>query len=245
MTKRHQYDLVIVGAGSGNMLPDRELSKWRVAVVESDRFGGTCLNRGCIPSTMLVHTANIAHTVSDAGRFGLPTQPPEADWPAIRDRIFGRIDPKHEEAVSYRREHGIDVFLGEARFVAPKVLLVGEAEVAADRFVLAAGSRPFLPPIPGLEDVPYVTSDNVMRLEALPASMIVIGGGYISVEMSHVFGALGTKVTIVEQGDSLLVQHDADIRALFTRLYCERFDVRLRARVDRVAMARTVGCASS
>jgi mycothione reductase len=241
MTTRHEYDLVIVGAGSGNMVPDDELSAWRIAVVESDRFGGTCLNRGCIPSKMLVHTANVAQTISDASTFGLHTTPPVADWPAIRDRIFGRIDPKHAKAVSYRREHGIDVFLGEARFVAPKVLHVGGEELTAERFVLAAGSRPVIPPLPGLEGVPYVTSDSVMRLPDLPASMIVIGGGYVAVEMSHVFAAFGTAVTIIEQTDSLLAQHDADIRELFTRLNSARFDVKLSAKVDNVSLARGGG----
>jgi mycothione reductase len=235
MVTRHQYDLVIVGAGSGNMVPDDELAMWRIAIVESERFGGACLNRGCIPSKMLVHTANIARTVDDAARFGLRTHRAEADWPAIRDRIFDRIDPKHEKAVAYRRDHGIDVFLGEARFIAPKVLRVGDAEIAGDRVVLAAGSRPVVPPIPGLEDVPYLTSDNVMRLGSLPASMIIVGGGYISVEMSHVFGALGTAVTIVERDSSMLAQHDDDIRDLFTRRYRQRFDVRLSTCVDRVA----------
>lgn len=230
------YDLVIVGAGSGNMLPTEELAGWRIAVVESDRFGGTCLNRGCIPSKMLVHTANLVQTVSDAGRFGIRTTWPAADWPAIRDRIFGRIDPKHDEAVTYRRDHGIDVFLGEACFVAPKVLRVGVDELHADRFVLAAGSRPVVPSIAGLDQVPYFTSDTLMRLEALPKSMVVIGGGCIAVEMSHIFGSFGTSVTIIEQADTLLAEHDLDIRSRFTDRYRQRFDLRLSARVDKVAM---------
>jgi mycothione reductase len=119
---RHSYDLVIVGAGSGNMLPARELADWRIAVVESDRFGGTCLNRGCIPSKMLVHTADVAQAVRHARRFGIGAKWAGADWPAIRERVFGRIDPLHEGAVAHRRSQDVDVFLGEARFVAPKVL---------------------------------------------------------------------------------------------------------------------------
>ena len=123
-------------------------------MVESDRFGGTCLNRGCIPSKMLVHTADVAHEVRHAGRFGVRAKWAGADWPAIRDRVFGRIDPLHERAVAYRRAHGDDVVLGEARFVAPKVLQVGGNEIRAERFVLAAGSRPAIPPIDGLAGFP-------------------------------------------------------------------------------------------
>jgi len=234
----HSYDLVIVGAGSGNMLPAKELDGWRIAVVESGRFGGTCLNRGCIPSKMLVHTADVAQAVRHAGRFGIGAKWAGADWPAIRDRVFGRIDPLHERAVAHRRAHGIDVFPGEARFVAPKALRVGDDEIRADRFVLAAGSRPAIPAVDGLAGVPYLTSDTVMRLGRLPGSMIVLGGGYIAAEMSHIFGSLGTKVTIVARGEHLLSRHDADIRARFTELYQERFDLRLGATAEWVAKTR-------
>jgi mycothione reductase len=139
------YDLVIVGAGSGNMLPAGQFAGWRIAIVEADRFGGTCLNRGCIPSKMLVHTADVAQTVRHAGRFGIDADRGGADWPAIRDRIFGRIDPLPDRAVAHRRADGIDVFSGQAQFVVPKTLQVGEEELRADRFVLATGSRPRFP----------------------------------------------------------------------------------------------------
>ena len=234
----NSYDLVIVGAGSGNMLPAKEFADWRIAVVESDRFGGTCLNRGCIPSKILVHTADVAKEVRHAGRFGIGAKWLGADWPAIRERVFNRIDPVHERAVAYRRGKGNDVFIGEARFVAPKVLKVGDVEIRGEQFVLATGSRPSVPPINGLADVPYVTSDTVMRLPKLPRSMIVLGGGYIAAEMSHIFGSLGTKVTILARGDSMLSQHDVDISARFTELYRERFDLRLRATVERVMATR-------
>ena len=234
----HSYDLVIVGAGTGNMLPTRELANWRIAVVESDRFGGTCLNRGCIPSKMFVHTADVAQAVRHAGRFGIRAKWAGADWVAIRERVFGRIHPLHEQAVAHRRSNGVDVFLGEARFVAPKLLRVGEDELRAERFVLAVGSRPHTPPIDGLAGVPFVTSDTVMRLDRLPKSMIVLGGGYVAAEMSHIFGSLGTRVTIVTRGNHLLARHDADIRARFTKLYRERFDLRLNATVRRVARTR-------
>jgi mycothione reductase len=235
----YTYDLVIVGAGTGNMLPDGEFDGWRIAVVEAARFGGTCLNRGCIPSKMLVLTADIAQTVRDAGRFGIGAQWTGADWPAIRDRVFGRIDPLHEAAVSYRRANGIDVFAGEARFAAPGLLKVGGDELRARHILLAAGSRPYVPPIPGLAETPYVTSDDAMRLDALPRSMAVLGGGYIAAEMSHIFGALGTDVTIIARGGHLLPRHDADIRARFTERYQHRFDLRLHSAVEQVSPAGT------
>jgi len=233
----HSYDLVVVGAGSGNMLPAGKFTGWRIAVVEADRFGGTCLNRGCIPSKMLVYTADVAQTVRHASRFGIGAEWRGADWPAIRDRIFGRIDPLPDLAIAHRRANGVDVFPGEARFVAPKILRVGEDELSADRFVLATGSRPRVPPVPGLSEVSYLTSDTVMRLDTLPRSMAVIGGGFIAAEMSHIFGSLGTAVTIIERSENLLSRHDIDIRARFTEHYRERFDLRLSSAVDRISPA--------
>jgi mycothione reductase len=231
----HHYDLVIVGAGTGNMLPADQFAGWRIAVVEADRFGGTCLNRGCIPSKMLVHTADVATTVRDARRFGIEAQWGGADWAAIRDRIFARIDPMADKAVRHRRSGGIDVYLGTARFLAPKVLQVGDDELSAEHIVLATGSRPDIPDLPGLAEVPFLTSDTVMRLDTLPASMAVLGGGYVAAEMAHIFGALGTAVTIIQRGARLLARHDADVATRFTDLYQDRFDIRLNAAADRVS----------
>ena len=122
----HSYDLVVVGAGSGNMLPDSVLAGRRVAVVEAGLFGGTCLNRGCIPSKMLVYTADVAQTIRDAAAFGIDASLGKADWPAIRDRVFGHIDTVPGKAVDYRRRSGVDVYTGQARFTGPKELRVGQ-----------------------------------------------------------------------------------------------------------------------
>ena len=230
-----EYDLVIVGAGTGNVVPDETWADWKIAIVEGDRFGGTCLNRGCIPSKMLVHTADVAETVRRAGRYGISAELAGADWPAIRDRVFDRIDPLHEAAVSYRRAEGIDVFQGEARFVEPKVLDVGGEHLRGKRFVVAVGSRPVIPELPGLESVNYHTSDTIMRIDELPSSLVIIGGGYIAAEMGHVFGALGVQITIVGRGAALLEGQDDDISARFTQSYDERFDLRLAATIEAIS----------
>ena len=162
----HSYDLVVVGAGSGNMLPDSVLAGRRVAVIEAGLFGGTCLNRGCIPSKMLVYTADVAQTIRDASMFGIEAQLTKADWPAIRDRVFARLDPIPRKAVAYRQRSGVDVYDGRARFTGPKELRVGEDTLRAEHIVLATGSRPRIPDLPGLASVPYLTSDNVRRLHS-------------------------------------------------------------------------------
>lgn len=221
------YDLIVVGAGSGNMLLGPELDHLRVAIIESDRFGGTCLNRGCIPSKMFVVAADAARAVVEAQRLGVHATLDRVDWPAIRARVFGRIDPLHDSAVQYRRKNGIDVYTQPARFVAPRVLEVGGERLTATQIVVAAGARPVVPPITGLDDVDYHTSDTIMRIDEAPSSMIVIGGGFIAAELGHVFGAFGADVTIVARGSRLLTAEDEQVSARFTELAGRRFRVLL------------------
>src|SRR5207245_2544402 len=160
-----------------------------------------------------------------------------ADWPAIRGRVFARTDRVAEETLTLRRRSGVDVYAGEARFVAPHVLEVGGQELRSERIVLAVGSRPDVPDIAGLPDVPFHTTDTIMRVAARPESMIVLGGGYVAAEMSHVFGAFGTKVTIVERESTLLSTLDDDLAQRFTEHYSARFDVRLATKAERVERA--------
>lgn len=231
------YDLVVLGAGSGNMLFDPGLAHLRAAVVEPDRFGGTCLNRGCIPSKMFVVAADAAVGVRAAGRLGVHATLDRVDWTAIRDRIFGRLDPIHDKAVAYRRRHGIDVFTEPARFTAPKQIQVGSDRISADTFLVAVGSRPVVPDIPGLDDVPFHTSDTIMRIDAVPESLLIIGGGFIAAELGHVFGAFGAEVTIVQRGPRLLTDEDQDVSARFTELAGRRHRLLLDSEVTSVQRA--------
>jgi mycothione reductase len=228
------YDLVVVGAGSGNMLPAEGLEGLRVAIIERGQFGGTCLNRGCVPSKMLIHAADVAQAVRHAGRFGIRAELISADWPAIRDRVFARTDRVSEQAVEFRRRSGVEVYLGDARFVGPGVLDVDGQQMRSERIVLAAGSRPRVPDIVGLDEVPFHTTDTIMRIDARPASMVVVGGSYVAAEMSHMFGAFGTEITIVEREATLLATLDDDVSRRFTECSSERFDVRLSSTVAHV-----------
>lgn len=221
MTRHH--DLAILGTGSGNSIPTDDMQDWSIAIVEPDVFGGTCLNRGCIPSKMFVHAADVARAITTAGTFDLRGRYEGVDLAALRDRVFGRIDPIAAGGEAYRRSQShITVYDQPGRFVGPRTIQAGEDTFTADRIVLAAGSRPRIPAIQGIEDVAFHTSDTIMRLEQLPRRMAVVGGGAVAAEMAHIFGALGTEVVVVQRGEVLLSHEEPEIGAALTASFRER-----------------------
>ena len=229
------HDLLIVGAGSGNTLIGPEHDNWDVAIVEPEAFGGTCMNRGCIPSKMLVHTADLALSAQRAPELGVHTTFDRADWPAIRDRIFGRIDPIAEDGLTYRESlPNVTVYRHHAHFTGEHTLDLEGNPVSADRIVLAAGARPVVPELPGLLESPFHTSDTIMRVEPLPERLVILGGGFIAVEMAHVFDALGAQVTIVARRNRLLRGADESIRDRITSLYAKRLDLRTSTTVKQI-----------
>jgi len=230
-----QFDLMIVGAGSGNTIPGPDHAGWRIAIIEKDTFGGTCLNRGCIPSKMLIHAADVAETIHTAASFGITARIERLDWDRLTGRVWQRIDPLAAAGEQWRQtQPNTTVFKGEARFIGDKTLEVNGQRLTAPRVILAAGSRPAIPAIPGLEEVVYHTSDTVMRLPHQPPRMAILGGGYIGAELGHLFGALGTEITLIHRGDRLLPREDEEISQRFTDLYARRFTVFLHTQVQRV-----------
>jgi mycothione reductase len=224
---RH-FDLCVIGSGSGNTIIDDRFADQKIAMVESGRFGGTCLNVGCIPSKMYVYSADLARTPGHARPLGVDLELIGTRWPDIRDRIFSRID--HDSAAG--RKHRVEsdnvtVFDRRCHFVGGKRLAIGAETITADRFVVAAGSRPMIPEVTGLDSVPYHTSDTVMRLAEQPARMVIMGGGYIAAEFAHIFSGLGTAVTLVNRSDRLLRKEDDEIAARFTEQLSRQVDVRL------------------
>jgi len=232
---RH-FDLCVIGTGSGNSIIDDRFDDLNVAIVEMGTFGGTCLNVGCIPSKMFVYPADLAASTIQATRLGVDLDLQGIRWREIQERIFGRIDPKAANGRTYRQEsHNVTVFDGRARFVGPRELDVGAAEtITADRIVIAAGSRPVVPDLPGLSSVEFHTSDTLMRLPELPESLIIIGGGYIAAEFAHVFSAFGTSVTVLNRSEVLLRREDAEVAKRFTDLLGRRVDVRVNTSVKSV-----------
>ncbi|MFF0345891.1 mycothione reductase [Kribbella sp. NPDC004875] len=237
------YDLVIIGTGSGNTIVNRRFADWKVAIVERGTFGGTCLNFGCIPTKMFVHAADVAATPAESARYGVDEQLLGVRWPDVRDRIFGRIDPISAGGSAYRHHNrdnaNVTMYDGTGRFTGVKELTVdgkdGSTSVfSADRFVIATGSRPIVPPIPGLEETGYHTSNTIMRLEELPRRVAIIGSGFVAAEFAHVFGAFGVEVTIVARSKELLRPEDGEIAARYTEIAQQKYDVRLNHETIRV-----------
>jgi len=233
------YDLVIIGTGSGNSILDKRFADWRVAIVEKGVFGGTCLNVGCIPTKMFVHPADLAAMPAAGARLGVDATLDGVRWADIRDRIFGRIDPISAGGREYRLHHednaNVTVYEGTARFTGPRELEVDGARITADRIVLAAGARPVELDVPGLAEVGFHTSDTIMRIDALPRHLTIIGSGFVSAEFAHVFSSFGVEVTVIARSGALLRHEDSDISARFTSLAQEKWDVRLERKVLRAS----------
>lgn len=236
------YDLIIIGTGSGNSIPGPEFHDKSIAIVEKGAFGGTCLNVGCIPTKMFVYASEIALAVRESERYGISAEVSAVDWPSIVNRVFrDRIDPISASGEEYRRgpkTPNIDVYDQHASFIAPKTIRTGqgseEAIISGDRIVIATGSRPFIDQKVIDSGVRYYTNENIMRLESLPESMVVMGGGYIAMEFAHVFDALGVKVTVVNRSEKLLRQLDSDISDRFTEITKEKLDCRLGRTIDSI-----------
>ncbi|WP_329481910.1 mycothione reductase [Kribbella sp. NBC_01484] len=238
------YELVVIGTGSGNTIVNRRFADRKVAIVERGTFGGTCLNVGCIPTKMFAYTADLAYTPSVSSRYGVDEQRLGVDWPAIRDRIFGRIDPIAASGSEYRHHHvdnaNVTVYDGTGRFTGVKELTVDNKDgttsvFSADQFVLATGSRPIVPFIPGLEETGYHTSNTIMRLEQLPRRLGIIGSGFVAAEFAHIFSSYGVEVTLIARSELLLRHEDTDIAERFTQLALSRYDVRLDHETIRVS----------
>ncbi|MBA4505477.1 mycothione reductase [Corynebacterium sanguinis] len=224
------YDLIIIGAGSGNSIPTPDFDDWSIAIIEEGKFGGTCMNAGCIPTKMFVLAADTAFDAAHASRLGVDASFNGADWKAITERIFtNRIDLIAAGGEEFRRSEAsanVDVYDRRASFSGPKTIVTGQGEeekvISGDTIIIAAGARPFVPE--WAEGVPFHTSDDVMRLERQPESLTIVGGGFIAMEFAHIFQSLGTHVRIVNRSPFLRTL-DADITEAFNDIADETYEV--------------------
>jgi pyruvate/2-oxoglutarate dehydrogenase complex dihydrolipoamide dehydrogenase (E3) component len=236
------YDLVVIGGGTAGQVAARIARRRfrRVALIEREQIGGDCLWYGCVPTKSLLASARVAHEARDGASFGLAIGTVEVDFGAVmarKSRIVARI--AHWELPKTFRRMGIEVLLGPARFQAPHRLSVGAQLIQSARFVIATGSRPSIPPIPGLEEAGYLTNIQAVGLDHLPASLAVLGAGPIGCEFAQLFRRFGVRVVLVDAADHVLPREDTELSQLLAAsLAAEGIDVRLGRTV--LAVGRTM-----
>ncbi len=256
----HEYDIVVVGGGSGSQVATAAArQELEAAVIEPGPLGGACVTRGCVPSKALIHRADIVHELRRADEFGVRAELAAVDYDeitsSIRDTVFEKAD---NQASSLRDRENVTLYRGEGRFVDDRTLEIepagdgadggtedsGDAgRVRGDTVIIAVGSRPMVPPIDGLEDVDFLTSDDALFLDHRPDDLVVVGGGYIGTELGYFFGALGATVSIVGRSDLLVPREDADVSAAVTEsleAYCDVYTGYEAASVDRSESGVTV-----
>jgi pyruvate/2-oxoglutarate dehydrogenase complex dihydrolipoamide dehydrogenase (E3) component len=234
------YDAIIIGTGQAGPALARRLAAAgsKIAIIERKLFGGTCVNTGCTPTKTLVASAYAAYLARRAGDYGVTIGGPVAvDMKAVKARKDAVVRPSREGVErSLKTLKGCTVFEGHARFVGPKSVQVGDKVLTADKIFINVGARASVPPIRGLDQVPYLTNSSMMDVDFLPSHLIVLGGSYVGLEFAQVYRRFGSEVTVIELAPHLIAREDEDVsRAVEEILKDEHIDVRVNSKVVAVA----------
>jgi pyruvate/2-oxoglutarate dehydrogenase complex dihydrolipoamide dehydrogenase (E3) component len=251
---RERYDNLVIGGGmAGLPIALRAARHGRTAFVEKEKLGGTCLNRGCIPTKTMIASAAVAHHIRRAAEFGVHVGQPQVALGEVVDRKDKIVE--EIRAGSYRAvdtADGLDFFEAEGQFVGPRRLRAGGADgpvIEADRIFLITGTRTATPDIDGIDRVPYFTSRSLLDLRELPEHLVVVGGGYIGSEFAQMFRRFGSRVTVVQRADRLVPGEDTEVSAaVLEGFLADGIDVRLSTtctNVEGAAGAITVGCSGA
>ena len=211
-----KYDVIVIGAGEGAGIAFKAAEAgFKTALIEKGHVGGTCLNVGCIPSKTLIFPADRIMEIKEAAKLGVRAGITKIDFAFIMNRMRKAVRTGRNFLKKAVGETGnLDFYNREARFSEEYVLDVSGKKIRGDRIFIATGSRPVIPPIKGLDTAGYLTSESVLKLKKLPASLVIIGGGYVGVEYAHFFAAMGTRVAVVESGKRLISQEEPEISDL-------------------------------
>ncbi len=235
-------DVLIIGSGQAGAPLSWRLARAgrRVVLAERGHLGGTCVNEGCTPTKTFIASAEAAHRARRAGELGIETGPVRVDWPRVLQRKRDIVETWRGGVASNVEKAAPELTLarGHARFTGPRTVVVGEDVFEADVVIVNTGGRPRIPPIPGLEDVPYLDSTSVMEVERVPEHLVVLGGGYIGCEFAQAFARFGSRVTILQAGPHLLDREDQDVSEALEEAFREEdIELRLGARATRVEAA--------
>ncbi|MBI2074287.1 MAG: FAD-dependent oxidoreductase [Candidatus Levybacteria bacterium] len=232
-----KFDVIVVGSGAGLEIASFAAEhNSSVALIEEGPLGGTCLNRGCIPSKMLIHSADVAETIKESAKFGIKSKIESIDFSSIVKRVSEAVDTDSSGIEQAVRKSGNPVlYKVRSKFIGSKQMQAGSEQIEADKVFIVGGTRPSTPPIPGIKDTPYLDSTKALRLEKQPEHLVIIGGGYIAAELAHFFGALGTKITILVRGKRMLDNEDEEIADWFTKEFSKKYEVLFNTEVEAVS----------
>ncbi|WP_292470334.1 dihydrolipoyl dehydrogenase [Methanolobus sp.] len=224
-----EYDLIVIGTGSGmnyvSAMMDAN-TEMKVALIDKDEPGGICLTRGCIPSKMLLYPAELVRDIGKAGDFGIKASIESVDFKAVMDRMRTSISEDIEGIRhSYTHIHRMDFYNEVAEFVSPYTMKVGEETISAKMIFLCTGSKPAIPPVKGLNEIDFLTSDEVLELTELPSSLAIIGGGYIAAEYGHFFSAMGSKVTVIGRNAQFIPEEEPEVSTLAKKMMSEYMEI--------------------
>ena len=231
------YDVIVIGSGAGAIISDEAAAQGlKVALIDKGPLvGGTCLNWGCIPSKMLIYTADRIVEIEEAKKLGIEAEVKNIDFHSIMERMRqSRQENQVHIREGLKQSKNLDFYEGEGYFVGDYLLEVNGEKLKGERIFIASGSRPFIPPIKGSENVDYLTNESVLELKESPDSLIIIGGGYIAVEFGHFFEAMGTEVTILEMADRLVLSEEPEISELLKSALSKRMGVYTNALAEEV-----------
>ncbi|MEE4254391.1 MAG: FAD-dependent oxidoreductase [Desulfuromusa sp.] len=222
--QKFDYNLVVLGAGSGGLVSSYIAAavKAKVALIEKDKMGGDCLNTGCVPSKALIRSAKMLSYAKRAKEFGFENTAVDFDFARVMERVqqkISQIEP-HDSIERYT-SLGVEVIEGEAKITSPWTVEVNGATLTTQNIIIATGAKPFVPPIKGLEQIDYLTSDNLWALRKLPKKLVVLGGGPIGSEMTQAFARLGSQVTQVEMGPRIVGREDPEVGEYLQQKFTE------------------------
>jgi len=222
------YDVIVIGSGSGTIISDEAADQGlKVALLDKGPLlGGTCLNWGCIPSKMLIYTADRIVEIKEAKKLGIEAEVKNIDFQSIMKRMRkSRRESQIHIREGIKQVKNLDFYEGEGYFVGDYLVEVNGEKLKGKKIFIASGSRPFIPPIKGSEHIDYLTNESALELKEKPDSLIIIGGGYVAVEFGHFFAAMGTEVTILEMADRLILSEEPEISDLLKNELSKRMGV--------------------